>query len=202
MIITGSIITAIVVLLVISLILFYNGMVRGRNMVEEAWSGISVQLKRRHDLVPVGISVQLKRRHDLVPVLVNSVKGYMTHEQETLTRIAELRASAVSASSSGSVQAIAHAENQLMGALRSLFAVSENYPELRASENFMHLQEQLALLDSSRGQSDVQKWQQYLAKFFTGLGRLSPDEYEKVKDSTYVTDRFMKMVKQPIPPYK
>lgn len=132
MIITGSIITAIVVLLVISLILFYNGMVRGRNMVEEAWSGISVQLKRRHDLVPV---------------LVNSVKGYMTHEQETLTRIAELRASAVSASSSGSVQAIAHAENQLMGALRSLFAVSENYPELRASENFMQLQEQLSLLE-------------------------------------------------------
>ena len=185
--IIASIIAGIVLLLVLSLILLYNGMVRGRNMVDEAWSGISVQLKRRHDLVPV---------------LVNSVKGYMTHEQETLTRIAELRASAVSASSSGSVQAIAHAENQLMGALRSLFAVSENYPELRASENFMHLQEQLALLDSSRGQSDVQKWQQYLAKFFTGLGRLSPDEYEKVKDSTYVTDRFMKMVKQPIPPYK
>lgn len=132
MIITGSIITAIVVLLVISLILFYNSMVRGRNMVEEAWSGISVQLKRRHDLVPV---------------LVNSVKGYMTHEQETLTRIAELRASAVSASSSGSVQAIAHAENQLMGALRSLFAVSENYPDLRANENFMQLQEQLSLLE-------------------------------------------------------
>lgn len=132
MIITGSIITAIVVLLVISLVLFYNGMVRGRNMVEEAWSGISVQLKRRHDLVPV---------------LVNSVKGYMTHEQETLTRIAELRASAVSASSSGSVQAIAHAENQLMGALRSLFAVSENYPDLRANENFMQLQEQLSLLE-------------------------------------------------------
>lgn len=107
-------------------------MVRGRNMVEEAWSGISVQLKRRHDLVPV---------------LVNSVKGYMTHEQETLTRIAELRASAVSASSSGSVQAIAHAENQLMGALRSLFAVSENYPDLRANENFMQLQEQLSLLE-------------------------------------------------------
>ena len=132
MIITGSIITAIVVLLVISLILFYNSMVRGRNMVEEAWSGISVQLKRRHDLVPV---------------LVNSVKGYMTHEQETLTRIAELRASAVSASSSGSVQAIAHAENQLMGALRSLFAVSENYPDLRANENFMQLQEQRSRLE-------------------------------------------------------
>ena len=130
--IIASIIAGIVLLLVLSLILLYNGMVRGRNMVDEAWSGISVQLKRRHDLVPV---------------LVNSVKGYMTHEQETLTRIAELRASAVSASSSGSVQAIAHAENQLMGALRSLFAVSENYPDLRANENFMQLQEQLSLLE-------------------------------------------------------
>ena len=132
MIITAGIITAIVVLLGISLILLYNGMVRGKNMVDEAWSGISVQLKRRHDLIPV---------------LVNSVKGYMSHEQETLTRITELRARAVSVSSSGSLPAISNAENQLMGALRSLFAVSENYPELRASENFMHLQEQLALLE-------------------------------------------------------
>ena len=131
--ITVIIIVGIALTIAISLILLYNGMVNGKNMVDEAWSGIGVQLKRRHDLVPV---------------LVNSVKGYMTHEQETLTRIAELRASAVSASSSGSVQAIAHAENQLMGALRSLFAVSENYPDLRANENFMQLQEQLSLLDS------------------------------------------------------
>lgn len=130
--IIASIITGIVLLLVLSLILLYNGMVRGRNMVDEAWSGISVQLKRRHDLIPS---------------LVNSVKGYMTHEQETLTRITELRANAVSASSSGSLQSIANAENQLMGALRSLFAVSENYPALRASENFMQLQEQLSLLE-------------------------------------------------------
>ena len=130
--ITVIIIVGIALTIAISLILLYNGMVNGKNMVDEAWSGISVQLKRRHDLVPV---------------LVNSVKGYMTHEQETLTRIAELRASAVSASSSGSVQAIAHAENQLMGALRSLFAVSENYPDLRANENFMQLQEQLSLLE-------------------------------------------------------
>lgn len=130
--ITVIIIVGIALTIAISLILLYNGMVNGKNMVDEAWSGISVQLKRRHDLVPV---------------LVNSVKGYMTHEQDTLTRIAELRASAVSASSSGSVQAIAHAENQLMGALRSLFAVSENYPDLRANENFMLLQEQLSLLE-------------------------------------------------------
>lgn len=130
--IIASIIAGIVLLLVLSLILLYNGMVRGRNMVDEAWSGISVQLKRRHDLIPS---------------LVNAVKGYMTHEQETLTRITELRANAVSASSSGSLQSIANAENQLMGALRSLFAVSENYPDLRASENFMQLQEQLSLLE-------------------------------------------------------
>ena len=130
--ITVIIIVGIALTIAISLILLYNGMVNGKNMVDEAWSGISVQLKRRHDLVPV---------------LVNSVKGYMTHEQETLTKIAELRAQAVSASSSGSLSSIANAENQLMGALRSLFAVSENYPDLRASENFMQLQEQLALLE-------------------------------------------------------
>ena len=130
--ITVIIIVGIALTIAISLILLYNGMVNGKNMVDEAWSGISVQLKRRHDLIPV---------------LVNSVKGYMTHEQETLTRVAELRAQAVSVSSSGSLQTIANAENQLMGALRSLFAVSENYPELRASENFMQLQEQLSLLE-------------------------------------------------------
>lgn len=129
--IIGSLIAALVIV-GLSLILLYNGMVRGKNMVDEAWSGISVQLKRRHDLIPA---------------LVNSVKGYMTHEQETLTKIADLRAKAISVSSSGSLQSIAQAENQLMGALRSLFAVSENYPDLRASENFIQLQDQLSLLE-------------------------------------------------------
>lgn len=130
--ITVIIIVGIALTIAISLILLYNGMVNGKNMVDEAWSGISVQLKRRHDLIPS---------------LVSAVKGYMTHEQDTLTKIAELRAQAVSASSSSSLSSIANAENQLMGALRSLFAVSENYPDLRASENFMQLQEQLALLE-------------------------------------------------------
>lgn len=127
-----SFIITVIALVALGLILLYNGMVRGKNMVDEAWSGISVQLKRRHDLIPM---------------LVNSVKGYMTHEQETLTKITDLRAKAISVSSSGSLQSIAQAENQLMGALRSLFAVSENYPDLRASENFMQLQEQLSLLE-------------------------------------------------------
>ena len=109
--ITVIIIVGIALTIAISLILLYNGMVNGKNMVDEAWSGIGVQLKRRHDLIPS---------------LVSAVKGYMTHEQDTLTKIAELRAQAVSASSSGSLSSIANAENQLMGALRSLFAVSEN----------------------------------------------------------------------------
>ena len=103
--ITVIIIVGIALTIAISLILLYNGMVNGKNMVDEAWSGISVQLKRRHDLIPV---------------LVNSVKGYMTHEQETLTRVAELRAQAVSVSSSGSLQTIANAENQLMGDRKSV----------------------------------------------------------------------------------
>lgn len=107
--ITVIIIVGIALTIAISLILLYNGMVNGKNMVDEAWSGFSVQLKRRHDLIPS---------------LVSAVKGYMTHEQDTLTKIAELRAQAVSASSSGSLSSIANAENQLMGALRSLFAVS------------------------------------------------------------------------------
>ena len=117
--ITVIIIVGIALTIAISLILLYNGMVNGKNMVDEAWSGIGVQLKRRHDLIPS---------------LVSAVKGYMTHEQDTLTKIAELRAQAVSASSSGSLSSIAN-------------AVSENYPDLRASENFMQLQEQLALLE-------------------------------------------------------
>lgn len=121
MIIAISVIIGIVAVFGISLIMLYNGMVGGKNLVDEAWSGVSVQLKRRHDLIPS---------------LLNTVKGYMTHEQETLTKIAELRAQAIS-SSSGLTASIMQLENLLTNSLRSLFAVTENYPELRASANFM-----------------------------------------------------------------
>jgi len=131
MIITLCIILGLVIVLGLAVISLYNGMVRGKNLADEAWSGISVQLKRRHDLVPA---------------LVNTVKGYMTHERETLEKVTEARAKAVSVSA-GSVEAVMKAENGLMQALRSLLAVAENYPQLRASENFMQLQQQLTVLE-------------------------------------------------------
>lgn len=113
------------------LILFYNGLVRGKNRVEEAWSGISVQIKRRHDLIPA---------------LVRTVKGYATHENETLTRVTEARSQAMSAPPD-SLASVIQAENGLSRALRSLFAVAENYPALMASENFLQLQAQLSQLE-------------------------------------------------------
>lgn len=123
----------ILLFLCLFFIAYYNKLVRGRNLVEEAWSGISVQLKRRHDLIPS---------------LVNTVRGYAQHESAVLREVTEARAYALAASS-GAVQDVAQAENVLNRALRSLFAVSENYPQLRASENFLQLQEQLAELEDA-----------------------------------------------------
>lgn len=128
--VVGTII-GIIVIVALFLMLFYNGLVRGKNMVDEAWSGISVQLKRRHDLIPS---------------LVNTVKGYAAHERDVLTKITEARTQAMQASPSG-VDAVMKAENGLTQALRSLFAVAENYPQLNASENFLQLQQQLSELE-------------------------------------------------------
>ncbi|MDD2486735.1 MAG: LemA family protein [bacterium] len=120
------VIVALVVLLALVIIGIYNGLVIMRTRVEEAWSDIDVQLKRRHDLIPN---------------LVETVKGYARHEAGVFENVTQARAAAVSA---GSVGEKAQAENMLTGALRSLFAVAEAYPELRASENFTRLQEDLA----------------------------------------------------------
>ena len=111
-----------VAVIVVFLIFTYNGLVRSRNLVDEAWNQISVQLKRRHDLIPN---------------LVNAVKGYMDFEQETLTRVIEARSAAVTAQQAGPANAgqAAQAENFLTGALRQLFALVENYPELKANQN-------------------------------------------------------------------
>ncbi len=117
---------ALVLLLALVIIGIYNGLVIMRTRVEEAWSDIDVQLKRRHDLIPN---------------LVETVKGYARHEAGVFESVTQARAAAVSA---GSVGEKAQAENMLTGALRSLFAVAEAYPELRASENFTRLQEDLA----------------------------------------------------------
>ncbi len=122
----------VAVILVVIVIGMYNGLVRARLRVDEAWSQIDVQLKRRHDLIPN---------------LVNAVKGYMDFEQDVLTKVTEARANAVTAGAQGPA-AVAEAENQLTGTLRSLFAVMENYPQLRASENVAQLQEELTTTEN------------------------------------------------------
>jgi LemA protein len=121
----GIVLGAIVLLLVLVLILSYNGLVRLRNRIDNAWSQIDVQLKRRYDLIPN---------------LVNTVKGYAAHERETFESVTQARANAINAQ--GPAQQ-AQAENVLSGALKSLFAVAEAYPELKANQNFLSLQEEL-----------------------------------------------------------
>jgi LemA protein len=134
----GWIVLAAVALIVVFLVFTYNALVRLRNQVDEAWNQISVQLKRRHDLIPN---------------LVNAVKGYMDFEQETLTRVVEARTAAVSATNKGpgSAGEAAAAENFLTGALRQLFALVENYPDLKANQNVMQLQEELTTTENQIG---------------------------------------------------
>src|SRR5438045_7521046 len=116
------IVVAIIVIAVVVLIAAYNGLVQKRLRIDEAFAQIQVQLKRRHDLIPN---------------LVNAVKGYMNFEQKVLTDVTNARASAVTAGAQGSVAQQAQAENALTGALRSLFAVVENYPELKANQDVL-----------------------------------------------------------------
>lgn len=113
-------------LLVLAVIAIYNRLVRLRNRTDNAWSQVDVQLKRRYDLIPN---------------IVETVKGYAAHERQTFEEVVRARAAAQDAST---VEDQAAAENMLTGALRKLFALAEAYPELRASENFRRLQEELA----------------------------------------------------------
>ncbi len=122
------IVIGIVVLVVLWLVFTYNGLVTLRNRTQEAWSEIDVELKRRHDLIPN---------------LVQTVQGYVGHERGTLEAVTNARASAVAAGATGDPAKIGAAENMLSQSLRSLFAVSENYPELKAIAAFTNLQEQL-----------------------------------------------------------
>ncbi|MCL4365883.1 LemA family protein [Patescibacteria group bacterium] len=122
----GYIILGVVVLLVLWLLTTYNGLVTLRNRVREAWSQIDVQLKRRSSLIPN---------------LVEAVKGYAKHEKELFENVTKARSALVSAKTPHEA---ADANNQLSGALKSLFAVAEGYPQLRASENFKQLQDELS----------------------------------------------------------
>ncbi len=126
------ILIGVLVVLVVVVVLIYNGLVTKRNRVDEA---------------NAQIQVQLKRRHDLIPNLVNAVKGYMEFEKNVLTQVTNARAAAVAAGPQG-IAAQATAENALTGALRQLFAVVENYPQLKANENVLNLQEQLTTTEN------------------------------------------------------
>jgi LemA protein len=119
------ILIGIVVVIVLWLIVVFNGLVTSKNRVEESWSDIEVQLKRRYDLIPN---------------LVNTVKGYATHESSVFEEVTKARSAAMNA---GNPVDHAKAENVLSGTLKSLFAVAESYPDLKASENFGHLQREL-----------------------------------------------------------
>ena len=138
-----NIIIAVAVVLVLWLVLSYNGLVRTRNRAQEAFSDIDVQLKRRYDLIPN---------------LVEAVKGYMAHEAGVFEKVTQARAQAMQAQG----PAKAGAEDTLSGALKSLFAVAENYPQLKANENFLNLQQSL---------TDTEDKIQAARRFYNGMVR-------------------------------
>lgn len=120
------VILGIIIVALLWLVGVYNGLIRLKNRVKEAWSDIDVQLKRRYDLIPN---------------LVETVRGYMKHEEGTLTKVTQARNMAMNAQGARDK---AKAENMLSDTLKSLFAVSENYPDLKASQNFLKLQDEIA----------------------------------------------------------
>jgi len=128
----GALVILLIIIgvVVVAAIGIYNSLVVLRNRCENGWSQIDVQLKRRYDLIPN---------------LVETVKGYAKHEREVFEKVTQARTSAINA---GTVKDQAQAENMLSGALKSLFAVAENYPELKANQNFLMLQEELAGTES------------------------------------------------------
>ena len=121
------IIVILLIIIVLALVVkFYNDLVNGRNKVKNSWSQIDVQLQRRNDLIPN---------------IVETVKGYAGHEKSTFEEVTKARANMANATS---VKEVAEADNMLTGALKSLFAVAEAYPELKANKNFLELQEELS----------------------------------------------------------
>ena len=180
----GLVITLIVVIGVIILLVIgffigtYNSLVTLRNRVEEAWSDITVQLKRRTDLIPN---------------LVNSVKGYATHEKEVFEKVTEARSAIMDAKG---VKDTAEAENMLEGALKSLFAVAEAYPDLKANQNFMQLQQELVdtedKIQASRrfyngGVRDLNtKIQTFPANIVAGMFNFQAKEFFEVEDRASV----------------
>ena len=169
------IIVVIVVLLLLFFIALYNGLVRLRNRVDNAWSQIDVQLKRRHDLIPN---------------LIETVKGYAAHEQGTFEKVVQARNAAISAQGP---QEQAQAENVLSGALKSIFALAEAYPDLKANQNFLSLQEELTSTEDRISYArqfyndSVLKYDNKLETFpsntIAGMFNFQPREYFKTDDA-------------------
>src|SRR4029079_14797320 len=154
----------------------YNGLVRLRNRIDSAWSQIGVQLERRHDLIPN---------------LVETVKGYAAHERGTLEGVVQARNAAIQAKSAGPEQQ-AQAENVLAGALKNLFALAEAYPDLKANQNFLQLQEELTSTEDRIAYArqfyndEVLKYDNRLetipSKFIAGMFNFTPREYFKAEE--------------------
>ncbi len=150
---TSYIILGLAIIIVGWLVFGFNSLVLGRNRAKEAWADIDVQLKRRYDLIPN---------------LIEAVKGYMQHEKDTLSKVTEMRTLAMQG---GSLEQRAENENMLTEALKSIFAVSENYPDLKANENFMELQREL---------SDTENKLQAARRFYNGVVRDFNTKIEQV----------------------
>jgi LemA protein len=168
------IIVIVVVVVVGVFVLAYNGLVRDRNRIDGAWSQIGVQLERRHDLIPN---------------LVETVKGYAAHERETLEAVVAARQKGIEAQGP---EAQAEAENQITGALRQLFALSERYPDLKANQNFLSLQEELTSTEdriayarqfyNDRVQAFNTKIQKIPSNIIAGMFNFSAREYFRGDD--------------------
>lgn len=126
---TIAVLIIIVIVIIVWGVMVYNSLIRLKNRVREAWSDIDVQLKRRYDLIPN---------------LIETVKGYAKHESQTFKNVVEARNAAMSTQESGDTKAQAEAENMLSSTLKSIFALSENYPDLKANQNFLELQQELS----------------------------------------------------------
>ena len=180
--ITLLVILGLIALVVVFFWMTYNGLVTLKVRVEEAWSDITVQLKRRADLIPN---------------LVETVKGYATHEKEVFERVTEARTAVMDATAKGP-KATAAAENQFEGALKSLFAVAEAYPQLRATENFQQLNNELVdtedKIQAARrfyngGVRDLNtKIQQFPSNLIAGMFGFVKREFFEVEDAAAIAE--------------
>ncbi len=172
-----TVLIVVIVVLLLLVVMAYNGLIRRRNQVDNAWSQIDVQLKRRYDLIPN---------------LIETVKGYAAHEEGVFTKVTEARANAINSQNAGIGQQ-AQAENMLSGALKSLFAVAEAYPELKANQNFLSLQEELTSTEdriayARQFYNDAvttynTKLQVFPTNIIAGISSFKPREYFQTDDA-------------------